>query len=74
MLQTNSTTADLALSDAEIWSIVQAKDRGSYKKYNVVFRHFLSGMSLSEYVKKAAEPGFTESLKSRNTSSGKGAR
>jgi hypothetical protein len=53
------------LTEADIWSIVDAKERGSYKKYNVVFRHFLRGMSLPEYVEKAGEQHFTEWLKTR---------
>lgn len=52
-----------ALSDKEIWQIVDAKDRGSYMKYNVVFRHFLEGSSLSDYVKRAGEPEFIKTLK-----------
>lgn len=53
------------LSDADIWSIVDAKERGSYKKYNVVFSHFLKakGLSLSGYVKQAEDPGFRVWLK-----------
>jgi len=50
------------LSDSEIWSIVDARERGSYKKYNVVFRHFLKGTPLPDYVKKAGEPKFRDWL------------
>lgn len=51
------------LSNADIWSIVKVKERGSYLKYNVVFRHFLGDTPLPEYVKKAGEPGFRSWLK-----------
>ena len=56
------------LSDAEIWSIVYKKDRGSYKSYNVVFRYFLKGKTLTNYLQKAGEPGFTEWLKETDNS------
>lgn len=53
------------LSHDEIWKIARAKDRGSYLKYNVVFRYFLDGMTLSDYVKKAGEPNFMSYLEKR---------
>jgi hypothetical protein len=51
------------LSTAEIWSILDASERGSYAKYNVVFRYFLKDAPLPEYVQRAGEPGFREWLK-----------
>jgi len=54
------------LTEADIWSIVDAKDRGSYRKYKVVFSHFLKGLTLPEYVKQASEPNFTAWLRSRD--------
>jgi hypothetical protein len=55
------------LSNGEIWSIVSARDRGSYTKYNVVFRHFLKGTALQEYVQKAEEPKFIDWLKEQES-------
>ncbi len=52
------------LTEAQIWSIADAKERGDYRKYNVVFRHFLRGLSLPDYVQKAGDPNFLEWLKS----------
>ncbi|MBX9568890.1 MAG: hypothetical protein K2X77_08340 [Candidatus Obscuribacterales bacterium] len=52
------------LSEREIWNIVDAKERGSYRKYNVVFRHFLKKTdSLSDYVSRAGKPDFMQWLK-----------
>ncbi|MBK9141891.1 MAG: hypothetical protein IPM23_05300 [Candidatus Melainabacteria bacterium] len=53
------------LSNTEIWSIVDARERGSYKKYNVVFRHFLKDTPLRDYVKRAGEPKFRDWLERR---------
>ena len=55
----------LTLSDKEIWEIVNAKQRGSYLKYNVVFKHFLKdkGCSLAEYVKRAGDEDFLSWLR-----------
>lgn len=51
------------LSEKQIWDIVDAKERGSYRKYNVVFRHFLKRTTLPAYVKLAGEKDFMQWLK-----------
>lgn len=53
------------LSESQIWAIINEKERADYRKYNVVFRHFLTGVSLPEYVQKASEPKFMDWLKER---------
>jgi hypothetical protein len=50
------------LTDAEVWAIVYAKERGSYPKYKEVFIHFLKGVTLQEYVKQAGRDNFTQWL------------
>lgn len=46
------------LSSEEIWDIVRTENRGSYFKYNVVFRHFLKKTTLQEMVEKAGHNDF----------------
>lgn len=46
------------LSSDEIWEIVRSDKRGSYFKYNVVFRYFLKRTNLQEMVRKAGENEF----------------
>lgn len=46
------------LTNDEIWEIVRADKRGSYFRYNVVFRHFLKKTTLQEMVEKAGQEGF----------------
>jgi len=52
------------LSKEQIWEIVNAKERGSYRKYKAVFIHFLpKASSLADFVKKAGDPHFVDWLK-----------
>ncbi|MCD4782370.1 MAG: hypothetical protein K8T10_00925 [Candidatus Eremiobacteraeota bacterium] len=50
------------LSKEEIREILESKKRGSYLKYNAVFRHFAKKSSLPELVKKACDEDFIEWL------------
>lgn len=54
-----------ALPDTQVWEIVAATDRGSYRKYNAVFTQLLKqkGVTLPEFVKQAGQPDFTAWLK-----------
>jgi hypothetical protein len=51
------------LTEKQMWDIINAKERGSYRKYNVVFRHFLKRTTLPEYVKLAGQKDFMQWLK-----------
>jgi hypothetical protein len=52
------------LSKDQIWEIVNAKERGSYRKYKAVFVHFLpKATSLADFVKRAGDPHFVDWLK-----------
>jgi hypothetical protein len=53
------------LADNEMWQVINAKQRGSYKKYNAVFTQLLkqTGCNLSDYVAHAGESDFVEWLK-----------
>ena len=53
----------VASSEAEIWAVVNAEERGSYRKYGAVFRHFLGKTTLPEFVRRARSAGFVEWLK-----------
>jgi hypothetical protein len=46
------------LSEAEVWAIVNAKERGSYPKYKAVFIHFLKDVTIQEYVTHAGNDDF----------------
>jgi hypothetical protein len=50
-------------TNSEIWSIVEAKKRGSYQKYKTLFKHFLRHTTLQEYLEKAGSPSFLDWLK-----------
>jgi hypothetical protein len=42
----------------EVLDILQSKARGSYIKYKIVFKRFLNGRDLREYVAAAGDAGF----------------
>ena len=46
------------LNPKEMWEIVKSPNRGSYKKYATVFRHFLKKATLQELVKHAGKKDF----------------
>lgn len=52
-----------ALTDAEIWEIVNDPERGSYRRYAAVFQHFARKASLPKLVEMAAKPEFAAWLK-----------
>lgn len=54
--QFEKTSPDL--NSKEIWEIVKSPNRGSYKKYATVFRHFLKKAALQELVRHAGEKDF----------------
>jgi hypothetical protein len=58
------------LTEAQMQQVVEAKERGSYRKYNAVFNHYLKqkNVSLADFVKHAGEPDFNDWLR---TSPGK---
>ncbi len=51
------------MSEAEIWNVVNAKERGSYLKYRTVFDYFLKKHSLHDLLKHAGDSDFTDWLK-----------
>ena len=51
------------LNTDEIWKIVNSTDRGSYKKYNTVFRYFLQKTSIHELIDHAGDDDFIGWLK-----------
>lgn len=53
------------LNEAEIWAIVDAKERGSDRKYKFVFEHFLKDDPLPDYMKQAGDPIFAALLRKR---------
>lgn len=53
------------LSEEEIWKIVNSKERGSYKKYATVIRHFLKKRTIEELVGQAGKPDFIKWLKNK---------
>ncbi len=53
------------LSEKEIWAIANAKERGSYLKYNAVFRHFLGSQPLPKFVDASMQNNFVDKLRKR---------
>ena len=51
------------LTMPEIWNIVSAPERGSYKKYASVFQYFLKKTSIHQLVENAAKDDFVNWLK-----------
>jgi hypothetical protein len=51
-----------ALSENEIWEVVSSEERGDYRQYATVFRHFLSKVSIHQLVENAGRQGFTKWL------------
>lgn len=54
---------DLTITKEEVWSILENKERGSYKKYAAVMKYFLKKLSLEKMVKMAGEKNFIDLLK-----------
>jgi hypothetical protein len=46
------------LSEDEIWKVVNEKERGDYRQYATVFRHFLSKVSIHQLVEMAGKQDF----------------
>ena len=46
------------LSKDEIWKVVNEKERGDYRKYATVFRHFASVVSIHQLVEMAGKQDF----------------
>ena len=55
------TTAPL-MTSCEIWDVVNAKERGDYRRYATVFQHFLSKAPLQQLVDMAGRAGFVDWL------------
>lgn len=53
---------DTKLSASQITEILKKKKRGSYRKYNKVFKHYLAGHQLEDYVQHAGKKDFLEWL------------
>ena len=51
------------LNTAEIWTIVNDPERGSYKKYASVFQYFLKKVPIHQLVENAAKDDFANWLK-----------
>ena len=51
------------LSVEEIWNVVEAQERGSYRQYASVFRHFLSKVDLHQLVEMTGKADFADWLK-----------
>lgn len=54
--------SDIQLSQAEMKRIMAEPERGSYLKYNYVFRYFESKIGLKELINNAKKEDFNESL------------
>ena len=54
------------LTEKEAWQVADSKERISYRKYNAAFSYFLNkkGVSLTDFVKHAADANFADWLKS----------
>ena len=56
--------AEQKLSETEIWKIVSSTQRGSYLKYNYVFKHFMEKYGLKPLLKAAKRDDLVEWLRS----------
>ncbi|MFH2144392.1 MAG: hypothetical protein ABIJ97_18360 [Bacteroidota bacterium] len=54
--------SEIVLSNEEMINIMKDPDRGSYKKYNYIFRYFVSKVPLKELISKAKNENFNEEL------------
>ena len=54
--------ADTILSKEEMIELMKNPDRGSYLKYNFIFRYFLQRISLKELIAKAKNEDFNDGL------------
>jgi len=54
--------SDIVLSKKEIMEIMENPDRGSYIKYNYIFRYFTTKIPLKELIVKAKNENFNEEL------------
>lgn len=56
--------SSMGLPSEEMWKIIQSPERGSYKNYGFIIRHFVQKATIETLIKKAAEEDFTGWLKS----------
>lgn len=54
--------SDIILSKEEVIKIMKEPDRGSYVKYNYIFRYFVEKVPLKELILKAKNENFNEEL------------
>lgn len=54
--------SDIVLSKTEMITILNEPDRGSYMKYNYIFRYFANKIPLNEFILKAKNEEFNEEL------------
>jgi len=54
-----------AMPREKIWKIARNPERGSYRKYSSVFRHFLKYASIHELISHAGDKNFLEWLEGR---------
>jgi len=47
-----------SLKTPKIWEVVEDPQRGSYKHYSAVIRHFLKKVSLQDMIEQAGKPEF----------------
>jgi len=50
---------------AEIWNVVNAEERGDYRQYATLFRHFLDKAPLQQLIDMAGQVGFVDWLRLR---------
>lgn len=55
-------SSDLVLTKEEMINLMNDPERGSYKKYNYIFRYFVSKIPLKELISKAKNKDFNEEL------------
>ena len=53
------------LTAAEIWDVVNAEERGDYRQYATLFRHFLDKAPLQQLIDMAGQVGFVDWLRLR---------
>lgn len=54
---------DITIAHEEMWRMMEDPNRGSYKKYCAIFRHFLKLAPLHELVEKAGDADFHKWLR-----------
>jgi hypothetical protein len=55
---------DFVISEAEIWRVVERKDRGDYRAYGATLRYFLKKTTLQDLVARAGDAEFSDWLRS----------